>query len=90
MLVVLKFLDCIDLSVKLQNLFMIHRRKGGSSKKMYHSEWLDTIDSQPDVISMHLLPLTSLLLGIRGSGFASHAINLYLRCKYLFDFCFAA
>ncbi|KAI5383979.1 MACPF domain-containing protein At4g24290 isoform X1 [Lathyrus oleraceus] len=70
-----------DLSNEKENLFMIHRRKGGSSKKMYHSEWLDTIDSQPDVISMHLLPLTSLLLGIRGSGFASHAINLYLRYK---------
>jgi len=68
-------------SLGLQNLFMVHKRKGGSSKTMYHSEWLDTIDPQPDVISMHLLPLTSLLLNIRGNGFMSHAINLYLRCK---------
>jgi hypothetical protein len=70
-----------DFSNKKENIFMIHRKRGGSSQKMYHSEWLDTIDPQPDVISMHLLPLTSLLLGIRGSGFVSHAINLYLRCK---------
>ncbi|RHN43192.1 putative membrane attack complex component/perforin (MACPF) domain-containing protein [Medicago truncatula] len=48
---------------------------------MNHSEWLDTIDTEPDVISMHLLPLTTLLSGIRGVGFMSHAINLYLRCK---------
>ena len=52
---------------------------------MYHGEWLDTIDLEPDVISMILLPLTSLLRSIRGSGFVSHAINLYLRCKQLFD-----
>ncbi|WJX53786.1 hypothetical protein P8452_39744 [Trifolium repens] len=70
-----------DFSNKKESIFMIHRKRGGSSQKMYHSEWLDTIDPQPDVISMHLLPLTSLLLGIRGSGFVSHAINLYLRYK---------
>jgi hypothetical protein len=73
--------EMLVMLLKLQNIFMIHRKRGGSSQKMYHSEWLDTIDPQPDVISMHLLPLTSLLLGIRGSGFVSHAINLYLRCK---------
>ncbi|KAG5041340.1 hypothetical protein JHK85_013816 [Glycine max] len=43
-----------------KNLFVIHSRRGGSIQKMYHSEWLDTIDSEPDVISMLLLPLTSL------------------------------
>jgi len=48
---------------------------------MYHNEWLDTIDLEPDVISLFLLPLTSLLTSIRGSGFVSHAINLYLRYK---------
>ena len=67
----------------LQNLFMIHSRRGGSNQKMYHNEWLDTIDLEPDVISLFLLPLTSLLRSIRGSGFVSHAINLYLRCKQL-------
>ncbi|KAJ1405007.1 Membrane attack complex component/perforin [Sesbania bispinosa] len=70
-----------DLSNKKENIFVIHSRRGGSSQKMYHGEWLDTIDSEPDVISMFLLPLTSLLKSIRGSGFVSHAINLYLRYK---------
>ncbi|XP_045823386.1 MACPF domain-containing protein At4g24290-like isoform X3 [Trifolium pratense] len=64
-----------------KNLFEIHIRRGGSSQNMNHSEWLDTIDSEPDVISMHLLPLTTLLSGITGYGFVAHAINLYLRYK---------
>ncbi|KAK7358758.1 hypothetical protein VNO77_00696 [Canavalia gladiata] len=70
-----------DLCNEKENIFVIHSRRGGSSQKMNHSEWLDTIDSEPDVISMFLLPLTSLLRSIRGSGFVSHAINLYLRYK---------
>ncbi|KAK7291491.1 hypothetical protein RIF29_06673 [Crotalaria pallida] len=64
-----------------ENLVFIHNRRGGSSQKKYHSEWLDTVDLEPDVISVFLLPLTSLLKSIRGSGFVSHAINLYLRYK---------
>ena len=30
------------------------------------------------------IPITSLLTGIPGSGYLSHAINLYLRCKSIF------
>ncbi|XP_027920579.1 MACPF domain-containing protein At4g24290-like isoform X2 [Vigna unguiculata] len=70
-----------DFSKEKENLVMIHSRRGGSNQTMYHDEWLDTIDSEPDVISLFLLPLTSLLRSIRGSGFVSHAINLYLRYK---------
>jgi len=72
---------CYILISVLQNIFEIHIRRGGSSQKMNHSEWLDTIDSEPDIISMHLLPLTTFLSGIPGYGFAARAINLYLRCK---------
>ncbi|KAK7399326.1 hypothetical protein VNO78_10508 [Psophocarpus tetragonolobus] len=70
-----------DLCNKKKNIVLIHSRRGGSGQKMYHNEWLDTIDSEPDVIALFLLPLTSLLRSIRGSGFVSHAINLYLRYK---------
>ncbi|KAL2342865.1 hypothetical protein Fmac_004150 [Flemingia macrophylla] len=70
-----------DLWKDQKNIYLIHSRRGGSSQNMYHSEWLDTIDSEPDVIALFLLPLTSLLRSIRGSGFVSHAINLYLRYK---------
>jgi hypothetical protein len=81
-----KFPDSIDhplktISLRYQNLLEIHIRRGGSSQMVNHSEWLDTIDSEPDIISMHLLPLTSLLGGISGIGYLTHAINLYLRCK---------
>ncbi|XP_020228673.1 MACPF domain-containing protein At4g24290 [Cajanus cajan] len=70
-----------DLWKEKKNIFLIHSRRGGSSQNMYYREWLATIDSEPDVIALFLLPLTSLLRSIRGSGFVSHAINLYLRYK---------
>nr|KYP58319.1 Retrovirus-related Pol polyprotein from transposon opus [Cajanus cajan] len=52
-----------------------------NNQKVYHSEWLKTIDSEPDAISMFLLPLTSLLSGIGRSGYVSNALNFYLRYK---------
>lgn len=64
-----------DLAVK-------YNRKGGTRDKfLAHDEWLDTIQSKPDVVSMAFVPITSLLNGVPGSGFLSHAINLYLRYK---------
>ncbi|KAK2438884.1 MACPF domain-containing protein [Trifolium repens] len=85
----MKFMDTANnhglasqgLSNVKKNLLEIHIRRGGSSQMVNHSEWLDTIDSEPDIISMHLLPLTSLLGGISGIGYLTHAINLYLRYK---------
>ena len=61
----------------------IFKRRGGKDNKdLSHNEWLNTVQSEPDVISMSFLPITSLLIGVLGSGFLNHAINLYLRCKY--------
>lgn len=61
----------------------IFKRRGGKDNKdLSHNEWLYTVQSEPDVISMSFLPITSLLGGVPGSGFLNHAINLYLRCKY--------
>ena len=37
----------------------------------------------PDVLSMKFVSITSLLNGVTGTGFLSHAINLYLRCMKL-------
>lgn len=65
----------------LQEIKFIHRRKGGSNKSRHHSEWCQTVQFEPDVISMSFIPITSLLSGINGSGFLTHAINLYTRCK---------
>ncbi|CAA6663936.1 unnamed protein product [Spirodela intermedia] len=57
------------------------RRGGSPLEHLSHSEWLSTVHHEPDVISMSFVPITSLLNGIPGSGFLSHAINLYLRYK---------
>lgn len=46
-----------------------------------HSNWLQTVPTKPEAILFKFVPITSLLAGIPGSGYLSHAINLYLRCK---------
>lgn len=73
-----------------QDLVMVVKRRGGKEwdKDMPHSEWINTVQSEPDVISMSFLPITSLLSGVPGCGFLNHAINLYLRCKFVFHFPF--
>jgi len=68
-----------------QDLVMVVKRRGGREwdKEMPHSEWINTVQLEPDVISMSFLPITSLLNGVPGCGFLNHAINLYLRCKFI-------
>ncbi|KAL1534911.1 MACPF domain-containing protein isoform X1 [Salvia divinorum] len=60
---------------------MCKRRGGSDSTNLNHQEWLQTVLKEPDVISMSFIPITSLLNGVSGSGYLSHAINLYLRYK---------
>lgn len=65
-----------------EDIVTICKRRGGSDvKNLSHHEWLQTVQCEPDVISMSFIPITSLLNGVPGSGFLSHAINLYLRYK---------
>jgi len=65
-------------------VFLVKRRGGNEwDKEMPHSEWIKTVQAEPDVISMSFLPVTSLLNGVPGVGFVSHAINMYLRCKFV-------
>ncbi|KAL6616740.1 hypothetical protein ACP70R_039010 [Stipagrostis hirtigluma subsp. patula] len=65
-----------------EDLVMMPKRRGGKDKDFIsHSEWLNTVQVEPDVISMSFVPITSLLNGVPGSGFLNHAINLYLRHK---------
>ncbi|KAK7282211.1 hypothetical protein RIF29_10826 [Crotalaria pallida] len=67
---------------EVQDIKFMCKRKGGSGKNdLSHCEWCQTVLSQPDVISMSFVPIISLLNGINGSGFLTHAINLYLRYK---------
>lgn len=51
-----------------------------------HDQWLATISQSPNAISMCFVPITSLLSGLPGTGFLSHAVNLYLRCEYFVIF----
>ncbi|KAH9323158.1 hypothetical protein KI387_017797, partial [Taxus chinensis] len=66
---------------KNKNITKIFKRRGGLDTVRTHDEWLATVPSAPDVISMSFVPITSLLSGVPGSGFLSHAVNLYLRYK---------
>lgn len=67
---------------EVQDIKFMCKRKGGNGKQnLSHNEWCQTVLSQPDVISMSFIPITSLLGGINGSGYLTHAINLYLRYK---------
>ncbi|RDX82649.1 MACPF domain-containing protein, partial [Mucuna pruriens] len=55
-------------NAKVQDIKFMCRRKGGNGKKsLSHSEWCQTVLSQPDVISMSFVPITSLLGGINGN-----------------------
>ncbi|KAK4764193.1 hypothetical protein SAY87_013631 [Trapa incisa] len=67
---------------RIEDIVFECRRKGGSTKNnLSHGEWCQTVYEEPEAISMALIPIASLLSGIHGSGFLSHAINLYLRYK---------
>lgn len=65
-----------------QGLTVICSKRGGNVFLHTHSNWLQTVPSKPEGILFKFVPITSLLTGIPGSGYLSHAINLYLRCKY--------
>ncbi|GAB2267191.1 hypothetical protein Dimus_002176 [Dionaea muscipula] len=60
---------------------VIRSRRGGNVFLHSHSHWLQTVPADPDAICFKFVPITSLLTGVPGSGYLSHAINLYLRYK---------
>ncbi|XP_071725580.1 MACPF domain-containing protein At4g24290-like [Rutidosis leptorrhynchoides] len=65
-----------------ENLVSICKRRGGNDgRNLKHNEWLHSVQLEPDAITMSFVPITSLLVGVSGSGYLSHAINLYLRYK---------
>ncbi|KAF3451441.1 hypothetical protein FNV43_RR07536 [Rhamnella rubrinervis] len=66
---------------KNDDIVSIRIRRGGIDVGQSHNKWLSTVSKSPNVISMSLVPITSLLGGVQGNGFLSHAVNLYLRYK---------
>ncbi|KAK6914380.1 Membrane attack complex component/perforin (MACPF) domain [Dillenia turbinata] len=65
-------------------LTLIWSKRGGDVLQHSHSSWLQSVAENPDAILFKFVPITSLLIGVPGSGYLSHAINLYTRCE-LFD-----
>ncbi|XP_058213013.1 MACPF domain-containing protein At1g14780 isoform X1 [Rhododendron vialii] len=60
---------------------VICTKRGGETSVSSHCEWLPTVPSNPDAVHFSFIPITSLLRGVPGKGFLSHAINLYMRYK---------
>ncbi|GAB4844036.1 hypothetical protein Ancab_014001 [Ancistrocladus abbreviatus] len=60
---------------------VVRSRRGGNVYLDSHSQWLQTVPANPDAVLFKFVPITSLLTGVPGSGYLSHAINLYLRYK---------
>ncbi|KAJ7979133.1 MACPF domain-containing protein [Quillaja saponaria] len=58
-----------------------YSKRGGDVFMQSHSNWLQTVSANPEAILLKFVPISSLLTGIPGSGYLSHAINLYLRYK---------
>lgn len=70
----------------MQDIVTISVRRGGVDVGQSHNQWLSTISQAPNIISMSFVPITSLLGGVQGNGFLSHAVNLYLRCECKFSY----
>ncbi|OEL28587.1 MACPF domain-containing protein [Dichanthelium oligosanthes] len=64
-----------------EGVTVIYSKRGGNTAASDHSEWLLTVPAMPEAIDFKLVPITSLLKGVTGVGFLSHAVNLYLRYK---------
>ncbi|ERN06771.1 hypothetical protein AMTRI_Chr06g174140 [Amborella trichopoda] len=62
-------------------LTIICSKQGGNTSLGSHYKWLQTVPANPEAVFFKFVPIMSLLNGIPGSGYLSHAINLYLRYK---------
>ncbi|VFQ64582.1 unnamed protein product [Cuscuta campestris] len=76
----MQFTSITETSSK-DGLTIIWSKRGGDVFAQSHMKWLQTLAANPEGILFKLVPITSLLAGIPGSGYLSHAINLYLRYK---------
>ncbi|KAL6582149.1 hypothetical protein OROMI_006163 [Orobanche minor] len=76
----MQFTSIMETSSK-DGLTLVWSRRGGDVFAQSHSRWLQTITANTEAVLFKFVPITSLLNGIPGSGYLSHAINLYLRYK---------
>ncbi|XP_010271240.1 PREDICTED: MACPF domain-containing protein At1g14780 [Nelumbo nucifera] len=75
------FVDSFSSVTSKDGISVICSKRGGEPSVQSHCEWLLTVPSTPDAVVFSFIPITSLLQGVPGKGFLSHAINLYLRYK---------
>ncbi|KAH9561732.1 hypothetical protein CY35_05G038500 [Sphagnum magellanicum] len=68
-------------TVREKDVDIICRRRGGDDMVDSHSIWLASVPAAPDVIAIRFVSIASLLRGVSGKNFLSHAINLYLQFK---------
>jgi hypothetical protein len=73
--------SAVVMHTKNEEIMRVCIRRGGVDLGQSHERWLSTVSQAPNVISMCFVPITSLLSGLPGTGFLSHAVNLYLRYK---------
>ncbi|KAL5566412.1 hypothetical protein UlMin_029576 [Ulmus minor] len=64
-----------------EDIVTICKRGGSDVRNLSHNEWLQTVQSEPDVISMSFIPITSLLDGVPGCAMLCQAIDLHLKCE---------
>ncbi|KAI3706257.1 hypothetical protein L6452_23873 [Arctium lappa] len=76
----MQFTNITETSSK-DGLTVIECKRGGDVFSDSHSKWLQTVGTNPEAMFFKFVPITSLLNGVLGSGYLSHAINLYLRYK---------
>lgn len=76
----MQFTSITETSSK-EGLTVIWSKRGGDVFSNSHGKWLQSVAAKPDAVLFKFVPITSLLAGIPGSGYLSHAINLYLRYK---------
>ncbi|KAI3738820.1 hypothetical protein L2E82_29001 [Cichorium intybus] len=76
----MQFTNITETSSK-DGLTIIASKRGGDVFSKSHTKWLQTVAASPEAIRFKFVPITSLLNGVPGSGYLSHAINLYLRYK---------
>ncbi|KAI3823121.1 hypothetical protein L1987_04551 [Smallanthus sonchifolius] len=75
-----QFTNITETSSK-EGITVIKCKRGGDVFSDSYSKWLQTVGTNPEAMLFKFVPITSLLNGVRGSGYLSHAINLYLRYK---------
>ncbi|XVE48553.1 hypothetical protein DITRI_Ditri01bG0010900 [Diplodiscus trichospermus] len=73
-------IDSEQVQLNNKGISILYKRRGGREEmNLSQTEWLDTVEVQPDVVSMSFIPIANLLSGVPGDGLLAHAINHYLQ-----------